>query len=94
MSHYLIKDQFEIHSKDVKMEEKDREVWVGENRIYLRGDNIVHFAVVGEIVDENMAIAIKEACLKLINMVEGKARGLIDLNKAGKQSSKARKIYR
>ncbi len=73
------------------MEEQDREIWVGENRIYLGEDNIIHITILGE-VDEEIQIGINEACYKLINMVEGRVDSLVDLNKAGKQSPKARKL--
>jgi len=73
------------------MEEKEREIWVGENRMYLGEDNILYTTVVGE-VDEDAAIAIWEVHLKFMNMVEGKLDTLIDLNKAGRQPLKARKI--
>jgi len=72
------------------MEEKDREIWVGENRIYLGEDNILCLTILGE-VDEKIEIGINEACLKLMNMVEGKVNALVDLNKAGKVSPGARK---
>ncbi len=75
------------------MDEKDREIWVGENRLYLGEDNIAYFAIVGE-HDENTAIAIGEAFLKLINMVGGKVNALGDINKTGKQSPEARKIWK
>jgi len=73
------------------MEEKEREIWVGESRTYLGEDNILYTTVVGE-VDENAAIALCESHLKFMNMVEGKVNSLVDLNKAGKQPPKARKI--
>ena len=76
----------------VKNEEKDREIWVGENRLYLGEDNILDITNVGEI-DEKTAIAMKEALLKLMNMVEGKVHALTDLNKAGKTTPQARKIF-
>ena len=72
------------------MEEKDREIWVGENRIYLGEDNMLCVTVSGE-VDEKIEIGINEASLKLLNMVEGRVNTLIDLNKAGKTSLGARK---
>jgi len=72
------------------MEIKDREIRVGENRIYLGEDNILYLTIFGE-VDEKIEIGINEASLKLINMVEGKVNTLIDLNKAGKTSIGARK---
>jgi len=72
------------------MEEKEREIWVGENRIYLGEDNMLSLTILGE-VDEEIEIGINEACLKLMNMVEGRVNTLIDLNKAGKTSLGARK---
>jgi len=75
------------------MDEKDREIWVGKNRLYLGKDNITYFFMVGE-HDENISSACGEAFLKLINMVEGKVNALGDLNKTGKQSLKARKIWK
>jgi hypothetical protein len=74
------------------MDEKDREIWVGKNRLYLGEDNIIHVTNVGE-VDEKMAIAIKEAVLKLMNMVEGKVHTLTDLNRAGKTLPAAKKVF-
>lgn len=74
------------------MREEDREIWVGENRLYLGEDNILDITNIGEI-DEKTAIAMKEAVLKLMNMVEGKVHTLTDLNKAGKTTPEARKIF-
>ena len=74
------------------MVEKDREIWVGENRLYLDEDNVLCITNVGEI-DEKLAIEIKEAVLKLMHMVEGKVHTLTDLNKAGKSTSQARKVF-
>ncbi len=73
------------------MEEKDREIIIDAGRLYLGEDNILYTTVVGE-VDENTAIAIREAHLKFVDMVEGKVDLLIDANKAGQPSSRARKI--
>ena len=72
------------------MEEKEREIWVGGNRVYLGEDNILRLTILGE-VDEETEIGINEACYKLMNMVEGKVNTFIDLNKAGKTSPRARK---
>ena len=69
----------------------EREIWVGESRYYLGEDNILYETLVGD-QDERIALASKEATGKLHNMVEGKVRVLIDLNKAGRPSPKARKI--
>ena len=73
------------------MEEKDREIILDAGRVYLGEDNILYTTIVGE-VDENTAIAIREAQLKFMNVVEGKVDLLIDANKAGQPSSRARKI--
>ena len=72
------------------MKKKEREIWVGKNRLYLGEDNIQYLTISGEI-DEEIEIRINEASLKLVNMVEGKVNTLIDLNKAGKTSAGARK---
>ncbi len=73
------------------MKEKEREIWIGKSRFYLGEDNILYETVVGEI-DGKMAIAMLKGTSELEDMVEGKVNTLIDLNKAGKTSSKARKI--
>ena len=75
------------------MDEKDREIWVGENRLYLGEDNTLHISDVGK-VDEKIAILGKNAAFKLISMVEGKVNVFIDINQAGKQSPEARKIWK
>jgi hypothetical protein len=75
------------------MENKDREIRVGENRLYLGEDNVLYVTVFGEI-DEKIAIAIKEADLKFKNIVEEKYDVLADINKSGKHSSEARKIWK
>ncbi len=77
----------------MKVEEKGREICVGEYRLCLGEDNIIYVIAVGE-TDEKLAIAVKEAGIKLMNMVEGKVNILIDLNKAGKSSPEVRRIHR
>ena len=74
------------------MTEKEREIWIGETRYYLGEDNIIYVTVVGE-VDEKTATSLIEAGLKLANMVKGKVKTLVDLNKATGQASKARKLF-
>lgn len=74
------------------MEEKDREIWIGENRLYLGEDNILYITGDGN-VDESLARACKEAVLKLIGLAEGKVNLFIDINKAGRQSTKTREIW-
>ena len=72
------------------MHEKDRESWVGKNRLYLGEDNTIRITIVGEL-DEKTQLAINEAGYKLMSTVEGKANALIDINKAGKILPGARK---
>ena len=76
--------------KEAKMEEIDREIWIGKNRLYLGEDNILYETLVGE-QDEKTVLAIYEASNRLTNTVEGKVNVLVDLNKAGQASSGARK---
>ena len=59
----------------LQKEEKDREIWVGKSRIYPGGDNILCLTIFGE-VDEEIEIGINEACVKLMNMIEGKVKVL------------------
>ena len=75
------------------MEEKEREIWVGGNRVYLGEDNILRLTILGD-VNEETEIEINEACYKLMEMVEGKTLALIDLNRAGKTSPGARKRHK
>jgi len=75
------------------MEEKDREIWIGEHRLYLGEDNIFYITVVGEI-DGKTAAEVAEIDNKFKSMVEGKFNVLADLNKGGKQSTEARKIWK
>ena len=85
-------------AQEIKMEEgsgeikqvSEREIRVGTNRICLGEDNIVRLTIDGEIDVKNLNEII-EVTFKLSTMVEGKANVLIDLNKCGKISSKARK---
>ena len=75
------------------MDEKDREIWVGKNRLYLGEDNTLYISDVGKI-DEKIAILCKNAAFKLSSMVEGKVNVFIDINQSGKQSSETRKVWK
>jgi len=70
----------------------ERKIWVGENQLYLGEDNIIYVIRVGE-AGEEIATGITNTVLKLADLVNGKAKILTDLNKAGKSSFDARKIY-
>jgi len=75
------------------MENKNREIHIGKNTLYLSDDNILNITNIGEI-DEKTAIAMKEAVHSLMNRVEGKVHTLTDLNKARKISPEARKVFK
>ncbi|MCX6233314.1 MAG: STAS/SEC14 domain-containing protein [Bacteroidetes bacterium] len=83
-----------MEQKQVEVKQiSEREFWVGESRWYLGEDDMLYFTDVGE-CDEEKVIACKKVYLKFINMVEGKVSLLVDVNKAGKQSPEARKIWK
>ena len=70
----------------------DREIWIKENQLYVGDDNIIYDIAKGE-TDEEIALGIKKAILKLASLDPGKANLCVDLSKAGKPSPAARKIY-
>lgn len=81
-----------MEEKSVEIKQaSDREFWVGESRFYLGEDNIFCETIVGD-QDEKTIIVALEAHNKFKNMVEGKMKMLIDINKSGHLSSRARKI--
>lgn len=81
-----------MEEKPVEIKQlSDREFWVGKSRYYLGEDDIFYETIVGE-QDEKTIIAALEAHNKFKNMVEGKMKMLIDVNKSGQVSSRARKI--
>jgi len=75
------------------MNEKDREIWIGESRLYLGEDNIGYVTLIGE-VDENVTNRYIDATLKIMNMAEGAVNFLVDVNKTGKLSTKARGVFK
>ena len=74
------------------MEDKEREIWAGENRLYLGEDNILYYTGAGQ-TNGKTAAGIKEAAYKLAGLVGGKVDVIIDHNKAAKPSLDARKIF-
>jgi len=81
-----------MEEKSIEVKQvSEREIWVGENRCYLGENNIIYITSVG-MKDDKIAIAIKDAYIKMANMVEGKVDLLIDANKGGQPSSEARRI--
>ena len=75
------------------LKEKEREILVGKNRIYIGEDNIVHYDNIGEI-DEKIASESCEAMLKLMKLGKGNVAFFINLNKGGKTTGKARSILK
>ena len=84
-----------MEEKPVEIKQvSEKEIWVGEHRLYLGEDNINYITPSEGDMDEKRAIEASQASLRLMNMVQGKVNCLIDLNKAGQQSSGARKIWK
>ncbi len=78
----------------VEIEEKDREIIIDAGRLYLGEANMLYITPFEGDMDEKLAIESSRAALRLQNMIEGKVNALIDLNKVGKQSSGARKVWK
>jgi hypothetical protein len=75
----------------VETKERVTNFWIGENRVYLRDDDIIQFTIVGD-QDEKTVICLKEASNKLKSMVGGRPNVLVDLNRVGKPTQGARRI--
>jgi len=71
----------------------DTEILNGANEITLMEGNII-FIIVNGIQTDQIALAQKEINKQLAQLVKGKINFLIDLNKSGKSSPLARKIWR
>ena len=83
-----------MEEKPVEIKQvSEREIFVGGGKLYLGDDNILYITPFEGGMDEKLAIEACRAALGLQNMIEGKVNALIDLNKVGKQSSVARKIW-
>ena len=81
-------------SEDIEVREiNDKEIWVNTNKFALIHENIIYVTAVGEQTTE---FARKQAdiCKKMSGLIEGKLNYLIDLNKAGKNSPEARKMWK
>ncbi len=68
------------------------EFYVGQHHHYLADDNIIYANTIGAIDDE-MAVQFKEKSLCLYAKFDGPIRVLVDLNKAGKQTTLARNVW-
>jgi hypothetical protein len=70
----------------------ETEIWVGATKLYLDEDKIIHVDQVSA-PDKKQALLEVDAYYKIANLVDGKVGMLIDINKSGKPSHDARKIY-
>ena len=61
--------------------------------MYLGDDGIVHVTLVGEI-DEETAVALKEAGIQFGNIIGRKVNSFMDLNRVRKLSPNARKVMK
>jgi len=73
------------------MEVKDREIWIEEDRLYLGEEGIIHITAVGK-KDKKDVINLRDAYIKMANMVRGKVNLLIDVSKVSKPSLEARRV--
>lgn len=86
------------------MEKQEKEIIIGQNRLHLREDNILHETIVGYI-DYKTALELYQAASQLRSMVDGKVDILtnfedivsadpksIDLAKAEFEDEKVRKV--
>lgn len=71
----------------------ESEIWVGDNKVYLIDGKIIYIIAVGEQTPE-LAKALIEVKQKLYSIAPGKVHHLIDLNKSGKSSPEARKLWK
>ncbi len=69
-----------------------QEYYVDRHHYCLTDDYIICVTLNGE-VDYEQALRCKAVSTKLHTMFEGPKRVLVDLNKAGKQSAEARKVF-
>ena len=80
-----------MEEKKVEVKQvSEREIWVGENRIYFGEDNILYETLIGK-HDLETVIAIQDATDILKTLARGKINILVDLNKTVQPTSQARK---
>ena len=67
------------------------EYWIGETRNALYDNNLFVVDAIGTATDE-MAVEARDKANALLSSATGKCRILVDINRAGKQSPKSRRI--
>lgn len=70
----------------------EKELWVGENQSLLIEENIIQVISIGEQTTEIAKLEI-DVFNRLASLIDGKVNVLVDLNKTGKSSHEARKIW-
>lgn len=69
------------------------ETIIGHGKVFIDEDNIIHAIPVGDI-DGVTATAFVTVIRQHMNAMGKKSLGMVDLNKCGKQSAEARKIFK
>jgi len=76
------------------MEQLERDVYVGKNRLQLLDENILAITIVGE-VDIETAVKCKTVAYKFMDIVaRDKMKTLIDLTQSAQQPSESRKLVK
>ncbi len=71
----------------------DREFWAAEHHYLIGDDNIFYVTLNGD-ADDEMGIEIDRMINRMVEDVDGEIDLLIDLNRAGKTSSRSRKLFK
>lgn len=82
-----------MHENNEIKQINESEFWIGECKYQIIKNNILFILVVGDIIDKTIIAKHKEITLKLMKKINGPINVLIDVNKAGSQSSFARKTW-
>jgi hypothetical protein len=77
---------------EIQMIEYGKEIRLGEHRVYVSEDNIIHVTSIGEIDDES-ANAILDISREMMKTQKDNLKVAIDCNKTGKPSPKARGVF-
>ena len=74
------------------MVDMEKEFRLGKHRVFIDDDNIVHVTSVGEI-DDKTAETIMEISREMMTVRKEKLKVIVDCNKTGKPSPKARAVF-
>jgi len=78
---------------DIHDQGEQQRIFVGDSTAYIDDHNIVHITAIGD-TDDASAQQIRSVALGYMEGLEGPVDCIIDMNTAGKPSSKARKIFK